>query len=117
LLDAGVVLAAGADNVRDPFNPVGRSDPLETAALLVMAGHLTPQEAWEAISSGARRAMGLPAAALQPGAPAEILATRGSSLADAVARASEDCISRTVVTNALMPLPTPTIGAASPERG
>jgi cytosine deaminase len=125
LLDAGVVLAAGADNVRDPFNPVGRSDPLETAALLVMAGHLTPQEAWEAVSSGARRAMGLPAAALQPGAPAEILATRGSSLADAVARASEDrivihagrCISRTVVTNALMPLPTPTIGAASPERG
>jgi cytosine deaminase len=90
-----------------------------------MAGHLTPQEAWEAISSGARRAMGLPAAALQPGAPAEILATRGSSLADAVARASEDrivihagrCISRTVVTNALMPLPTPTLGAVSPERG
>ena len=125
LLDAGVVLAAGADNVRDPFNPVGRSDPLETAALLVMAGHLTPHEAWDEVSSGARRAVGLPAAALQPGAPAEILATRGSSLADAVARASEDrivihagrCISRTVVTNALMPLPTPTIGAASPERG
>lgn len=114
LLDAGVVLAAGADNVRDPFNPLGRSDPLETAALLVMAGHLTPQEAWEAISSGARRAIGLPAVALQPGAPAEILAARGSSLADAVGRASEDrivihagrVVSRTVVTGGLMPLPT-----------
>jgi cytosine deaminase len=113
LLDAGAVLAAGADNVRDPFNPVGRSDPLETAALLVMAGHLTPHEAWEAVSSGARRAMRLPAGALQPGAPAEILATRGSSLPDAVARASEDrivihagrCVSRTVVTGTLMPLP------------
>jgi cytosine deaminase len=114
LLDAGVVLAAGADNVRDPFNPVGRSDPLETAALLVMAGHLTPHEAWQAVSSGARWAMGLPAGALQPGAPAEILATRGSSLADAIARASEDrivihagrCVSRTVVSSALMPVPT-----------
>jgi cytosine deaminase len=114
LLDAGAVLAGGADNVRDPFNPLGRSDPLETAALLVIAGHMTPQEAWEAVSSAARRAMGLPAVALQPGAPAEILATRGSSLADAVARASEArivihagrCISRTVVTGGLMPLPT-----------
>jgi hypothetical protein len=36
--------------------------------------------------------MGLPAATLQPGAPAEILATRGSSRADAVARVSEDRI-------------------------
>jgi cytosine deaminase len=112
LLEAGAVLAAGADNVRDPFNPVGRSDPLETAALLVMAGHLTAQEAWEAVSSGARRAMGLPAVALRPGAPAEILVTRGSALADAVARASEDrivihagrCVSRTVVTGTLMPM-------------
>jgi cytosine deaminase len=39
LLDAGVRVAAGADNVRDPFNPVGRSDALETASLLVSAGH------------------------------------------------------------------------------
>jgi cytosine deaminase len=116
LLDAAVVLAAGADNVRDPFNPLGRSDPLETAALLVMAGHLTVQEAWEAVSSGARRAMGLPAVALVPGAPAEILAVRGSSLADAIARACEErvvvhagrCVSHTVVTGELMPRPTVT---------
>ncbi len=43
LLDAGVTLAAGADNLQDPFNVVGRGDPFETAALLVMAGHLTPR--------------------------------------------------------------------------
>jgi len=112
LLDAKATLAAGADNVRDPFNPLGRSDPLETASLLVMAGHLTPQEAWEAVSTGARRAMGLPAVVLEPGAPAEILCIRGSSLVDAIARASEDrivihagrCVSRTRVTGELMPL-------------
>src|SRR4051794_41515560 len=45
LLDAGVRVAAGADNVRDPFNPLGRCDPLETAMLLVTAAHLTPAEA------------------------------------------------------------------------
>jgi len=114
LLDAGAILAAGADNVRDPFNPVGRSDALETAALLVMAAHMTPHEAWDAVSAGARRAMGLPAVMLEPGAPAEILAVRGSSLADAVARASEErivihagrCVSRTVVRGELLPLAT-----------
>ncbi|MCW2994038.1 MAG: hypothetical protein JWQ18_1533, partial [Conexibacter sp.] len=109
---AGAVVAAGADNVRDPFNCVGRSDALETAALLVMAGHLLPEEAWELVSAGARAAMGLPAVALVDGAPAEILAVRGSSLADAIARASEHrfvihagrCVARTDVRTALVPL-------------
>lgn len=62
LLDAGVRVAAGADNVQDPFNPVGRSCAFETASLLVTAGHLTPREAWHLVSDGARRVMGLPAA-------------------------------------------------------
>jgi len=112
LLDAGATVAAGADNVRDSFNCVGRSDALETAALLVMAGHLLPEEAWELVSAGARAAMGLPAVALVDGAPAEILAVRGTSLADAIARASEHrlvihagrCVARTDVRTALVPL-------------
>jgi NitT/TauT family transport system ATP-binding protein len=56
LLRAGVVLAAGADNLQDPFNPMGRADPLETAALLVMAGHLLPEEAYRAVSGASRTA-------------------------------------------------------------
>jgi cytosine deaminase len=114
LLDAGATLAAGADNVRDPFNPMGRSDPLETAALLVMAGHLTPAEAWHAVSAGARRAMGLAPVRLVPGAPAEVLAVRGASLSDALAIAAEDrivvhagrCVARTATTSELLPAPT-----------
>src|SRR5690606_29576284 len=39
LAEAGVTVAAGADNIADPFNPMGRADPLETASLLVTAGH------------------------------------------------------------------------------
>lgn len=36
LLSAGVRVAAGGDNLQDPFNPVGRADPLETASLLAV---------------------------------------------------------------------------------
>jgi cytosine/creatinine deaminase len=85
LLDAGVTVAAGGDNLRDPFNPVGRADPLETASLLVAAGHLTPEEAYAAVSTGARAAMGLPEVLVQPGFPAELLAIRAASLGEAIA--------------------------------
>jgi cytosine deaminase len=90
LLDAGARFAAGADNVRDPFNPVGRSDALETASLLVTAAHLTLDEAYAAVSTGAREVMGLPFAGPVPGAAAELLAVRASSLAEVIAEASPE---------------------------
>ena len=90
LLDAGVRVGAGADNVRDPFNPVGRSDALETASLLVTAGHLSLTEAYNAVSDGARSVMNLPRAGVRVGARAELLAVRGSSLSDVIANASAD---------------------------
>lgn len=89
LLDAGVRFAAGADNVRDPFNPLGRSDALETAMLLVAAAHLTVGEAYTAVSSGARSVMGLPEAGVRVGARAELLAIQSTGLEEAVATASE----------------------------
>jgi cytosine deaminase len=85
LLDAGVTVAGGADNLQDPFNPVGRADPLETAALLVLAGHLSPAEAYHAVSAAARSAMGLPEVTLTPGAPAELVAIPAASLREAIA--------------------------------
>ena len=90
LLDGGVTVAAAGDNVRDPFNPVGRADPLETAALLVVAGHLTIEESVAATTTGGRAVMGLPPAGPAPGLAADLLAVRGSTLADVVARAPED---------------------------
>ncbi|MFF4806086.1 amidohydrolase family protein [Streptomyces sp. NPDC001351] len=82
LLDAGVPVAAGGDNVRDPFNPVGRADPLETASLLVTAGHLTPGEALHAVTAGARAVLGLPAAGPYEGAVADLLAVRARSVSE-----------------------------------
>ncbi|TXG89863.1 cytosine deaminase [Rhodococcus rhodnii] len=90
LLDAGVPLGAGADNVRDPFNPLGRSDALETAMLLVTAGHLTTAEAYRAVSTGAREVMGLPDASVRPGGVADLLAIRATDLEDAIATASPE---------------------------
>lgn len=96
LIDTGALVSAGGDNVRDPFNPVGRSDAFETASLLVAAGHLTVDEAYDLVSQGSRKVMGL-VAATQPstleitaGQPAELLAVKASNLAQAVGEAPAD---------------------------
>lgn len=92
LLDAGVRVAGGADNVRDPFNPVGRADAFETAMLLVVGAHLGIDEAWHAVSDGARDVMGLPPAGPVVGAVADLLAVRAPTLEAAVASAPADRI-------------------------
>ena len=58
LREAGVNVAAGADNLQDPFNPVGRACPFETAGLMVMAAHDLPVQAWQSVSSDAATVMG-----------------------------------------------------------
>lgn len=105
LLSAGVVLAGGGDNVQDPFNPLGRADPLETASLLMTAGHLTSDEAYRAVSAGARAALCRPEVRLAPGHPAELLAVRATSLDQALADPTDRLVihegrvvSRTTVT-------------------
>ena len=59
-----------ADNVQDPFNLVGRSDPLETASLLVLAAHETPEIAYKWL---VRKAMNLEIADLSPGSLADFV--------------------------------------------
>lgn len=90
LLEAGVLTAAGGDNVQDPFNTVGRGDPLEIASLLVAAGHLDPEQAYRAVSVSARAVMGLPEVRVEAGFPAELLAIRAGSVLEAVAMASAE---------------------------
>lgn len=87
---AGVTVAAGGDNIRDPFNPLGRADPLETAALLVACGHLDPPDAYDSVSAAARVAMGLPEVAIAPGHPDDLLAILAASTDEAIATGSED---------------------------
>ena len=87
LRQAGALVCAGADNVQDPFNLVGRSDPLETAALLVMAGHRLPDEAFRMIGADARACLGLPSAAPVVGAVADLVAIDAPSVRGAIADA------------------------------
>ena len=85
LTAAGVTLAAGADNLQDPFNPVGRGDCLETASLMVMAGHRLPSDAYDTVSGTARRAMGLDPVTLSPGDPAELVLVPAAGVREAIA--------------------------------
>lgn len=86
---AGVLVAAGGDNWRDPFNPVGRIDPMETAALLVAAAHTSAGRAYELVSTAARAVLGLPPAALRPGDVADLLAIEGADVGEAVASGTQ----------------------------
>ena len=88
----GVLVAAGGDNVQDPFNLVGRSDPLEAAALMVMAAHESPDDAFHLVSNGARAVMGLPECGPRLGSLADIVAIPARSAREAVADASADRI-------------------------
>ncbi|MGP5930073.1 amidohydrolase family protein [Corynebacterium glyciniphilum] len=76
LREKGVRVAAGGDNVADPFNPTGRADALETASLLITAAHQTPDQALGLVTTDARAAMNLPPAGPTPGARADLLCVR-----------------------------------------
>ncbi len=89
LEEAGVQVCAGGDNVEDPYNPLGRSDPLETAALMVLAAHRSPEQALLMVSGTARAVLGLEDVRLEVGSPADLVAIRSSSAREAVARAPQ----------------------------
>jgi len=84
---AGVRVAAGADNLQDPFNPIGRGDPLESAALLILAAHQLPNEAFAAVSSTAKSVMGLSFSEIKIGGIADLMLTPVHSIREAIATA------------------------------
>lgn len=90
LREAGVLVAGGGDNVQDPFNPIGRGDPLETAALLVLAGHQLPDVAYRMVSNDARAVMGFERVEMNVGDPADFVAMSVSSDREAIATADQD---------------------------
>ncbi|MFE6335372.1 amidohydrolase family protein [Streptomyces sp. NPDC057806] len=84
---AGVRVAAGSGALRDVSNPVGRGDPLEAAYLLASRYGLSPEDAYDTVSSGARTVLGLPEVRVEAGFPADLLAVRGDRLAGALSLA------------------------------
>lgn len=85
LRKAGVKVAFGADNLQDPFNPIGRGDPLESAGLAILTSHLLPNDAFDSVSTVARQVMGLATAGPHVGATANLMLTQAGSTREAIA--------------------------------
>lgn len=92
LKQEGVNVCAGADNLQDPFNPVGRGDPLETASLLVIASHISPADAFEMVSQSASATIGSRPVSVKPGDVADLVGITSTTLRESVATATPDRI-------------------------
>lgn len=93
LREAGVRVAAGSDNLQDPFNPIGRGDPLDAAGLMILAAHLLPDDAMASVTSVGREVLGVPVAGPIVGARADLMVTPVSSVRELVA----SCAPRSLV--------------------
>ena len=84
LRDVGVNVAAGADNVQDPFNPLGRMCPFETAGLMILGAHLLPDDAWQTVSTAAAAVTGFAVG------EDDVIAVRARSVREAIALGGPD---------------------------
>lgn len=90
LRNAGVTVAAGADNLQDPFNLIGRADPLEIASLLVTASHLSTGKAIESVTSDAHQIVSGVSNNLVIGAGANLVGVRATNVREAIAMGPPD---------------------------
>ena len=81
----GVNVAAGGDNLQDPFNPLGKGDPLETASFMVLAGHNLIDDAFAAVTYRASTALGVAPVDISVGSNANFLLIKSTSVRDALA--------------------------------
>ena len=90
LMAFGVIVAAGADNLQDPFNLMGRADPLEIASLLVTAAHLSVGEAFSCITQNAWSAVYGTTTEISTGQQANLVAVRATTLRESIAMGPPD---------------------------
>ena len=95
LLEAGVNVCAGSDNVQDPFHPIGNYSLLSAANLVTMACHMTHDagilQAFEMISGNAAKALNLEPPKILEGAIADLIVVEANSAHQAV-REISNCI-------------------------
>ncbi|WP_054025597.1 amidohydrolase family protein [Bacillus sp. FJAT-28004] len=77
LLEKGVNVVVGVNNVRNPFTPFGKADPLETAWLLAvtayMGGESDARQLIKMLTEGAARALGIKSYGLRLGSQADMV--------------------------------------------
>ena len=83
LLNRGVNVAFGQDNLRDMFYPFGRDDPLELAFLLAHAAHMSQPDEIAALftmtTEGAARVLGLSDYGTAPGCAGDLVVLDAAS--------------------------------------
>jgi len=88
LMEAGVNVVCGTDNLRDPFVRYGNADPL--GALLLLAQLLNAlsnkelEQLWQTISINPARMMRLPQYGITPGHPADLVVLDAPSIPEAI---------------------------------
>ena len=89
---AGVCVAGGADNLQDPFNLIGRADPLEIASLLMTSAHVTADIAMQMISTDAHQVVHGSRSDLTAGQSANFVALPATNLRESIAMGPPDRI-------------------------
>jgi cytosine/adenosine deaminase-related metal-dependent hydrolase len=90
LAEAGVLVCAGSDGLRDTWGPYGNADMLERATLLGMRNNLRRDDelplALAACTTGGAAALGLADYGLAPGCHADLVLVPAETLGEAVAQ-------------------------------
>jgi cytosine/adenosine deaminase-related metal-dependent hydrolase len=90
LMQAGVVVCAGSDGIRDTWGPYGNADMLERATMIGLRNNLRRDDelmlALAVVTSGGARALGLHDYGLAPGCIGDLMLVEAETLAEAVAQ-------------------------------
>jgi cytosine/adenosine deaminase-related metal-dependent hydrolase len=90
LLQAGVVVCAGSDGIRDTWGPYGNADMLERAMFVGQRYNLRRDDelalAFDVVTIGGARALGLEDYGLAPGCSGDLVLVEAATIAEAVAQ-------------------------------
>lgn len=90
LAQAGVVMCAGSDGIRDTWGPYGNADMLERAMFVGLRNNLRRDDelalALDAVTTGGAKALGLPNYGLAPGCGGDVILVAAETIAEAVAQ-------------------------------
>jgi cytosine deaminase len=94
LLDEGVLIFGGSDNIRDAWSPFGSGDLLQRAGIIGYRGNFRSDEelrlAFEFVTTNSRRVMGLAPVSVTVGSAADLIALAAADTPEAVAAAPPD---------------------------
>ncbi len=96
LIEAGVIVFGGSDNIRDAWSPYGNGDLLERAAMIGYRADFRAdadvERAFELVTAAPRQVLGLEPVTLAVGSPADLIALPASGIAEAVVGHDRDRI-------------------------